>query len=164
MRPSTLTLALLLGALPQLAFSADSALTVVDPYVRLMPPSAPTSAAFMVITNAGHADRQLVSAQSPAARTVELHNHVNEAGVMKMRQVPNIEIKAGGQAELKPGSYHLMLIDIKAPLKDGDTVPITLSFDDGSTMPIKAPVRKLQTAMPADKAMNKHHDHQGMQH
>ncbi|WP_301101012.1 copper chaperone PCu(A)C [Propionivibrio sp.] len=160
MHRSIFSLALLLGAtLPALSFAVDSALQVNDPYVRLAPPSAPASAAFMVISNSGSADRKLIKAESPAAKTVELHSHISENGVMKMRQVPGIDIKANARAELKPGSYHIMLIDMKQALKEGEVIPITLSFDDGSKMQINAPVRK-QTTMPADKAM----DHQGMKH
>ena len=67
---------------------------------------------------------------------------------MKMRQVPSIDIKANGQAELKPGSYHVMLIDMTTQLKEGDSVPLTLHFDDGSSQQIAAPVRKLQMTIP----------------
>jgi copper(I)-binding protein len=161
MHPSLFAAALLLGAaLPRLALAADTTLTVTDAYVRLVPPSAPTSAAFMVIGNAGNAERQLIGAQSPAARAVELHSHSSEMGVMKMRQVPSIGIKAKGRAELRPGSYHIMLIDIRPALKEGDFIPITLTFDDGSSLRIMAPVRKLQTTLPDETAIK----HQGMTH
>jgi copper(I)-binding protein len=96
--------------------------------------------AFMVIHNHGSSDRKLLKAASPAAQSVELHNHLNDNGVMKMREVAGIEIKAKAQAELKPGSYHVMLIGMKQALKEGDVVPITLSFDDGSTQQVDAPV------------------------
>ena len=140
---------MLLGAaLPLLAFAADGTLRVDDPYVRLVPPNAPASAAFMVISNSGSAERKLLKAQSPVAKTVELHTHVNDQGVMKMRQVANIAIKANDQTELKPGSYHIMLIDLKQPLNEGDSVPIALFFDDGSSQQITAPVRKIQATAP----------------
>jgi hypothetical protein len=114
----------------------------------------------MVITNAGTTDRKLVKAESPVAKTVELHSHTNENGVMKMREVKSIDIKANGQAELKPGGYHIMLINIRQALKEGDTVPIALSFDDGSKQQIEAPVRKAPITSPAEKGM----DHSGMKH
>lgn len=146
--------ALLLGAaLPLFALAADSALRVDAPYVRLVPPSAPASAAFMVINNSGSAARTLLKAHSPAARAVELHSHVNDNGIMKMREVQGIEIKAKGQTQLKPGGYHIMLIDLRPALKEGDSVPLTLSFDDGSSLQIMAPVRRAA----ADQAS----DHQG---
>lgn len=122
-----------------LAGSADQ-ISVQDPYVRLAPPSAPATGAFMVIRNGGSADVKVVKADNPASRVTELHNHINEGGVMKMRPVPDIAIKAGGEAVLKPGSLHIMMIDLKEAMKEGDVVPITLTFDDGSTKQVDAKV------------------------
>lgn len=133
--------ALAVTALPLPGYAADATLSIVDAYVREAPPNAPASAAFMLIRNTGTADRRLTRADSPAAASVELHNHVNDNGVMRMRQVPAIDIKAGGQTELKPGSYHIMLIGPRQPLKAGEHVSLTLSFDDGSTQTVDAPVR-----------------------
>ena len=146
--------ALLCAAFSCTVFAADAGLTVDNPYVRLAPPGAQATGAFMTIRNSGSADRKLVKAESTAAKMVQLHNHINENGVMKMRQVDSIDIKANAQTELKPGSYHVMLIDLTAPLKEGDAVPITLTFDDGTRTQITAPVRKQAMTMPAGKAMN----------
>ncbi len=147
-KPLLLSLFLAVIAVPTLA---DSALSVHTPYVRLMPPGIKTTGSFMLIKNDGNDDRRLISAESPAAKIVELHTHLNENGVMKMRPVPRIEVKAHGQTELKPGSFHVMLIDLTAPLKEGDKVPISLKFDDGSTVFLEAPVRKLQATMPMQR-------------
>ena len=136
------------------AFAADSSLTVDDPYVRLAPPGITTTGAFMTISNSGSADRKLVKAASPVSDKVQLHTHMNDNGVMKMREIPEIPVQANGKVELKPGSYHIMLIEMKTELKEGDHVPITLSFDDGSTSQVEATVRKLQMAMPAAHKMN----------
>ena len=131
-------------ALPSYAAdTAETALRIHAPYVRLAPPGAAATGAFMRIENTGATDRQLIKAESPAAKTVELHTHINEGGMMKMRAVPFIAIKAGGQTELKPGSYHVMLIGLTQPLKDGDPVAITLTFDDGSQQRISAPARPI---------------------
>jgi copper(I)-binding protein len=155
---------LLLGALTlsTAVFAAEGDFTVTDAYVRAVPPGTPTSLAFMTIKNSSDADRKLVKADSPVAKTVELHNHTNENGVMKMRQVKEIIVKAKGQAELKTGSYHVMLIDLKQTLKEGDTVPVMLTFDDGSTKKLELPVKMPQTVMKmdGDKAM----DHSKMKH
>ena len=161
-----LTLLLAASALSTSLLAADASLTVSDAYVRAVPPGTPTSLAFMTIKNSGNVDRKLVKADSPVAKTVELHNHTNENGVMKMRQVKEIEIKAKGQAELKSGSYHVMLIDLKQTLKEGDTVPVTLTFDDGSTQKIEAPVKKPQAMMQMemDKGADKAMDHSKMKH
>jgi hypothetical protein len=101
----------------------------------------------MVLKNTGKADRKLIEASNPASKVTELHTHLDEGGVKKMRQVPFIEVKAGGSAELKPGDLHVMLIDLTAPLKEGQVLPITLKFDDGSSTVVQAQVRKFD--MPA---------------
>ena len=139
----TFLLATTLSALTLPSHAADSNLRIHAPYVRLAPPGAAATGAFMRIENTGATDRQLIKAESPAAKTVELHTHINEGGMMKMRAVPFISIKAGGQTELKPGSYHVMLIGLTQPLKDGDQVAITLTFDDGSQQRISAPARPI---------------------
>ena len=136
---SLLALSLLFSA-GVLAAAADN-VSVDNPYVRLAPPSAPTTGAFMVIHNNGDKDIKVLKADNPASRLTELHTHLNEGGVMKMRPVPAIEIKAKGEAVLQPGGLHVMLIDLKAPLKEGDVVPITLGFDDGSSKKVDARVQ-----------------------
>lgn len=131
-----------------LAGAADN-VTVQDPYVRLAPPNAPATGAFMVIKNNGDKDVKVVKADNTATKVTELHTHLNEGGVMKMRPVPAIEVKAKGEAVLKPGGLHIMLIDLKAPMKEGDMVPITLTFDDGSSKRVDAKVvRPMAAPMP----------------
>ena len=154
MKQLSLLAAGLMLSLGALAGAADS-VTVQDPYVRLAPPNAPATGAFMVIRNGGDKDVKVVKASNPASKVTELHTHLNEGGVMKMRPVPAIEVKAKGEAVLKPGGLHVMLIDLKAPMKEGDVVPITLGFDDGSSKQVDAKVvRPSAAATPMD---HKHH-------
>ena len=136
------------------AQAADPAIAIQDPYVRLVPPGIKATGGFMLIRNAGATDRQLIKATSPIASIVELHTHLNENGVMKMREIPEIVVPASGKVELKPGSYHIMLIEMKSELKEGDLAPISMSFDDGSTSEVEATVRKLQMTMPASHKMD----------
>lgn len=154
-------LALMLGI--TLAFSAvgaENEVSIQDPYVRLVPPGVKTTGAFMLIANPGTKDITLVTAESGVAQIVQLHTHINEDGVMKMRQVAGIDIKAKGQTELKPGSFHVMLIDLKNELKEGDRIPITLTFSDGQKTTVEAQVRKLPMAMPAGHDMKAGHNAQ----
>jgi len=131
------------------AGAADN-VVVQDPYVRLAPPNAPATGAFMVIKNNGDKDVKVLKADNPVSKVTELHTHLNEGGVMKMRPVPAIDIKAKGEAVLKPGGLHVMMIDLKAPMKEGDVVPITLTFDDGSSKQVDAKVvRPMAAGMPA---------------
>ncbi len=129
----------LLFSVAVLAGAADN-VSVQDPYVRLAPPNAPATGAFMVIKNNGDKDVKVVKADNPMSKATELHTHLNEGGVMKMRPVAAIEIKAKGEAVLKPGGLHVMLIDLKAAMQEGDSVPITLTFDDGSSKQVDAKV------------------------
>jgi len=157
MRKLTLLAAALAFSTGALAGAADQ-ISVQDPYVRLAPPGAPATGAFMVLKNSGDKDVKLVKADNPASKVTELHNHINDNGVMRMRQVPAVDIKAKGEAVLKPGSLHVMLIDLKAPMKEGDVVPITLSFDDGSSKQVEAKVVKPVAApAPMDHAMEHKH-------
>lgn len=153
-------------AAPAFAGSAADAVTVTDPYVRLIPPGQPATGAFFVLKNSDDKDHKVVKAESNAAKTTELHTHLNEGGMMKMRPVKEIDIKAKGETELKPGSFHVMLINPTKVLKEGDSVPLKLIFEDNSSKEITATVRKIQAEMPmgkpGDMPMGKgemHHHH-----
>ncbi|MFT4240668.1 MAG: copper chaperone PCu(A)C [Acidovorax sp.] len=114
--------------------------------------------AFMRLT-APHGAR-LVRAESPAAGTTEVHEMRMDGDIMKMRAVPALDLPAGQAVELKPGGYHLMLLDLKAPLQKGGTVPITLVFQDAqgaeSRLNLTVPVA---TAAPGAAAPAHDHGH-----
>ncbi|MCX8085826.1 MAG: copper chaperone PCu(A)C [Rhodocyclaceae bacterium] len=148
MNPSAILAALTLSATAFAAAGAES-ISVVEPYVRLTPPGSRATAAYMVVKNGSEANLAIVKADSPAAKLVELHTHLNDGGVMRMRQVKEIPLPAKGEAVLAPGGYHVMLIDLKAPLKEGEKIPISLGFSDGSTKTFEAPVKKPQAQMHA---------------
>lgn len=139
-----------LSAAPALAGSAADSVTVQQPFVRMVPPGIANTGAFMTLKNADGKTHRLVKADSPVAKAVELHTHIDDGGVMKMRPVKDIEMKANGEAVLKPGSLHIMLIGLKQELKDGDLVPMALTFEDGSVKKLDAPVQKFQTEMKMD--------------
>jgi copper(I)-binding protein len=98
-------------------------------------------AVYMTLTNSGSQVEALVSASSDAAQTVELHEVKNDGGVMKMRPVKSIPVPAKGKVELKPGGYHIMLLDLKRDLKAGEKVAVTLKFEHGGEMQVEAAVR-----------------------
>lgn len=122
-------------------------ITVNDPYVRAVPPVVKTSAAFMQLQNSDEVERFLVSASTPAAAAVELHMHTMDDGVMRMRQIAHIHLPPKQTVALQPGGLHIMLFDLGAPLKIGDRVPLTLTFEDGSTKQISAEVRSVKRMM-----------------
>ncbi|PTT47411.1 copper chaperone PCu(A)C [Aeromonas sp. HMWF016] len=115
----------------------------VDGYVRLLPPGSPNTAAFMVLKNDADKPVKLVAAASPAAGRAELHTHLHENGVMKMRQVESIEIPAKGEVALKPGSFHIMLFEIGV-LSEKTPMPLTLTMDDGEKLELSLPVKPIE--------------------
>ena len=137
--------------------------TVEDAYVRHMPPTQSVTGAFMLLKNGTDQTASLVSAESDVSEKVELHSHVHEDGMMKMREVENIDIPAGGETALQPGGFHIMLIGLKQPLEMGQKVSITLNFADGSSTQVQAEVRSVMSEMQGD-AKPTEHAGKGMEH
>ena len=128
--PAFLAAALLAGAAHAQApaDSAANAVTVEGAWARASVPGQKATGAFMRLT-APEAMR-LVRAQSPAAGVTEVHEMKMDGDIMKMRAVPVLELPAGKAVDLKPGGYHVMLMDLKAPLAKGTSVPVTLIFQN----------------------------------
>lgn len=129
---------------------AQAQVSVEDPWVRATVPQQKTTGAFMRITSAKEA--RVVEAKSPAAGVVELHEMQIEKDIMKMRRVGAINLPAGKEVELQPGAHHIMLMDLKGQLKEGDQVSLTLTIEakDGKreSLELTAPVRPLNHSGP----------------
>ncbi len=124
---------------------------VADGWVRATVQGQKATGAFMKITAKDAA--KLVAGSSPAAGVVEIHEMKMEKDVMKMAALPNgLELPSGKTVELKPGGYHVMLMDLKAPLAANSTVPVTFTFQDAkgnkTTQELKLPVKSM--AMPTE--------------
>ena len=145
--PVLLTLAL---ANPTLARDYKlGALEIGQPWARATPPSAPAGGGFLKITNTGSTPDRLVSASSPAAELVQVHEMKMEGSVMRMREVDKgLEIPAGGSVTLAPGSYHLMMMGLKAPLKQGSPVPLTLVFEKAGKIDVELAVESIGAQAP----------------
>lgn len=124
--------------------SAFAQVTVNMPWVRATVPGQNVAGAYMEIKSAVAVT--LVAASSPAAKKTEIHEMKMENNVMKMAPIARLEIPSGKTVELKPGGYHVMMIDILRPLKKGETVPINLTFAGRGkktwTVEVKAEVRE----------------------
>lgn len=120
------------------AFAAD--VSVTQPWARATPAPGGAGAAFMTITNTGGEADTLTKAASPVANIVELHTHTMDGGVMRMSPVPAIEVPANGAATLAPGGLHVMMIGLKAPLKEGGSFPLTLTFSHAGDVTVTVPV------------------------
>ena len=116
-----------------------------------------TAAFFTIHNNTGQADK-LISAQGTVSRKVELHTHLKENGVFKMRQVEFIDVPAHGKAELKSGGLHVMVIGVHSPLKVGDSFKLKLNFEHAQPITITVPVKKLTGHMKPMKMDHKKMD------
>lgn len=143
--PRYLTTLLAAAVLATLSIAAQGVeISIGDPYARAVPPGQPNSAVFMSLENRSGADQALVAAESGVSEVVELHTHVAEGGMMRMRRIEKIELPAGQSVTLQPGGLHVMLIGLKQPLDVGDVVDVTLIFEGGTRLPVQAPVRRIE--------------------
>jgi copper(I)-binding protein len=125
-------------------------LEISQAWARATPPSAPAGGGFLKITNTGATPDRLVSARSPAADIVQVHEMKMDGSVMRMREVEKgLEIPAGGSVTLAPGGYHLMMMGLKGPLKQGSTVPVTLTFEKAGTVDVELAVEAMGASHPA---------------
>lgn len=136
---------------------SEAPIMINDAYSFATAEGQTTGAAFMLITNATGDDR-IVSAQSPVAGTVELHEHVMDGDVMGMRKVDSISVPGGQTIKLQPMGYHLMLIDLKAPLVVGEEVPVTLTFEANGSFDVVAKVVPPGTALESHDMDHSGHD------
>jgi copper(I)-binding protein len=121
-------------------------LRVSNPFVRATPPGAKVAGAFMTIRNQGTEADRLLSASSPVAGLVAIHEMAVEGGMMTMRAVKGIDLKPGATVELQPGGYHVMLEDLKQPLKQGDQISVKLTFEKAGVVEIKVQVQAMGAA------------------
>jgi periplasmic copper chaperone A len=121
-------------------------ITIGHPWAR---GAGATGAGYMKLDNKGAADK-LVSASSDVSKSVELHSHVDDKGVMRMRKVDAVDVPAGGMTELKPGGFHVMFIGLKEPLTDDTRFPVTLKFERAGEVKVEFKVE------PAGKDMSEH--------
>lgn len=128
------------------ANSASSASTgslhVENGWMRATAPGQSVGGGFLTVNNQG-ADDRLVGASSPASASVELHTMSMDNNVMRMREVNDIEVPSGKKLELQPGGLHLMFIDLKAPLKAGETVPLNLRFEKAGEVSVSLRVEAM---------------------
>ena len=138
---------------------AQSPVEVSNAWARATVPAQTVGGVYMDIRSATSA--RLVGAATSAAARAEIHNMTMENGVMKMSPVNGIELPAGQSVKLAPGGYHVMLLDLKQPLKAGDSVPVTLTIERAdksrTSLDVKAEVRAINAGAPSTSGMHKGH-------
>jgi len=118
--------------------AGSPSITVSD--IRAPAPAGPNGAVYLTLRNDGDGDDRLVSASSDAAGNVEIHESTMTDGTMSMRQVDGVDIPAGGEAVLETGGFHIMLIDVRDDLAEGDTFDLTLAFETSDDQTVEAQV------------------------
>ena len=129
----------------------NTKIVVENGYVRESIPGTSISSAYMTLTNTSSKNIKLIAASSTISDLIEIHQHTMENGLMKMRQIDSVEIAAKDQMVFQPSGYHLMIFDLKKPLKAEQQIIITLHFDDNSSLDVNYLVKGLK--------QKKHHHH-----
>ena len=148
------------------AFAHDyklGALSIAHPWARASAGPARNGAAFLVIENAGAADR-LIAVSGEVSERAELHSHMMEGDVMKMRRVEAVEVPANGTAALQPGGLHIMLIGLKQPLQEGERFPLTLTFKAAGEIVVEVAVEGVAGMGPQGGTEHEDTGHGGMDH
>lgn len=149
--------AISLALLPVAAFAQTSTVTVTHPWARASAGAATTGAAYLTLADT--APDHLVSVSTPLAKMAELHETIDDKGIMRMRPVPHLALEPGKPVTLSPGGYHVMLMGLAAPLKAGDQFPMTLTFEHAPPVTVTVEVE----AMGA-QGMGGAAGHGGMEH
>lgn len=153
---ATALTALSLSPLAAPAAAADyhvGSLQITQPWARATPKGADSGAAYLTVNNTGSAPERLSCVSSDAAAKCQIHEMTMQGGVMKMRPVAGgVEIKPGETVTFKPGGYHVMLVNLKAPLQQGKTVEATLKVDNGATVQVEFPVAAIGAPAPGTSA------------
>lgn len=143
MRCDTRLLAATLAAALAFAASASSQISVERAWVRAMPPGARVGGGYLTIHNRSAVGDRLVGASSPAAERVELHEHLREGQVIRMRAVSGFDVPANGRFELKPGGAHLMFVSVRRPFAEGARIPVKLTFEKAGEVAVEFHVGRL---------------------
>jgi len=132
-----------------------SSLSVDQVWSRAMPPTAPTGAVYFTLQNPGDQTDRLVAVHTPRAKKAELHTHVHEGELMRMKQIDSVEVPANGKVEFKPGGSHVMLFELSEPLVAGEQFPLTLKFEHAGEVTVNV---KIQDQAP-ESAGHEHMHH-----
>ena len=133
---------LMVAAVP--AFAQSPSIQVENPWARATPSGAKTGAVYMTIDNKSSIADRLTGVSSEVAKKLQIHETKTDKGITKMREISGgLPVPAGGSVVLKPGGYHVMLIDLNKPLKAGETFPLTLVFEKAGKISITVPVQSM---------------------
>jgi periplasmic copper chaperone A len=137
----TLLLVLCVGGAARAQTSAASTIVVEQPFARATPKGAMTGAAYMTLLNNGASAERLVGATTPVADKVQFHQASEENGVSRMREVPSVDLEPGAKVSFKPGDMHMMIVGLKQPLVQGQTLSLALQFEKAGNVEVTVPIQ-----------------------
>ena len=135
-----IVLVLLLASIE--AFAEEHSIAVIEPWIRAAPPGAMVNAGYMTLRNTGQSDIIIDKVTSPEFAMIEMHRTVVQNGLARMLPQDRLVVPAGGELKLRPGGLHLMMMQPKRELREGDAVKLTLHSKGAHIIVTKAPVRK----------------------
>lgn len=136
---------------------AAGALKIGHPWTRATPDGAKVAGGYLTLQNGSSAPDRLLGGSSDIAGRIEIHEMAVKDGVMTMRPLDKgLEVKPGASVELKPGGYHVMFMDLKRQLKEGETVKVTLSFEKAGMLPVEFAVQSVGAREPSQGSGHKH--------
>ncbi|WP_087016464.1 copper chaperone PCu(A)C [Thaumasiovibrio subtropicus] len=138
-------------------------LHIQKPWSKLVPPTSAVTAGFFDVTNEGEADDRIIAARADIAGKVELHNHIHEDGMMKMREVSSIEVPAGETVSLKPGSFHVMFFNLTKVPALGEQFPVIVTFEKAGEVELMFKVKEAIKPM-HHNGKHDHNAHDGEHH
>lgn len=163
MKILVLSLLVLLPTVAAAHGATSKGVTVAHPWARATPAGATIGSAFLEIRTDKNTSDRLISVSSPVAGRAEVHSHSMAGGVMKMRRLDGIDLKPGESHVLKPMGEHIMLFDLKQPLKEGDLIKLTLTFAKAGPIEVDATVEPMAAMgphgldhQPTDDSMSSH--------
>ena len=139
----------------------DAKSIVIDhPWARATPAGAKTGAAYMTLINNGDSGDRLLAAKTPVADSVQFHSVSEENGVSRMREMRAVEVPPGGKVTFSPGGMHIMVVGLKQPLKEGQTFPLSLTFEKAGKVDVTVTTAKVGAMQHGDMApmMHEHGD------
>lgn len=122
----------------------DNSISFDKPWVRLLPPTVMSTAGYVTITNSSNNPEKLLRVWSSTVGSVSVHQTKEENGLFKMLPVDNLVLPANGQIKMRPGSYHIMIMDLDTPLTPESTITICFEFENSGIMHVVFPVSKTQ--------------------
>lgn len=122
------------------AIAQSGSISVTDAWARAS--NVSTGAVYLTVANSGTSDDKLIAVESPVAARAQMHTEIDDNGIVKMRPLKSVDIKAHGKATLAPAGRHIMLMGLKHPLKNGDHFPLTLTFEKGGKVAVTVTVKK----------------------